>query len=538
MKNVLLPKKIIDYKNVDSVEKLLIEKPLQIGLNEPDITTVNPGGYVVLDFGKEVCGSLRLLAQVGTKNAKARIVYGESVSEAMSKIGEKGATNDHIVRDGVYEIPNYSDTTFTNSGFRFVMIESVGDSVIFIKNAVVMLTVYEKPYKGKFVCDDKAVNKIFNTAAYTLKLCLQNGMIWDGIKRDRLVWIGDMNPETLTVNCMYGSIPHVENSFTFAKEQSPLPLWMNNYPTYSLWWIVSLRDYYYQNKNHAYLEAQKEYLKGLLNQIADCINEDGTTKFPAIFIDWPTHWDPGDPDEEKRLDEISGTHALTVMAVKCAKELLSALGEDDSLCDKLLARLVKTEYKIKKFKQVSGIKVAAGIGSREDADLIVNGGAKGMSTFMSYFILKGATEFGYATESIEMMKDYYGAMLSLGATTFWEDFNIEWAENAGRIDKKPTKGKKDVHGDYGAFCYKGLRHSFCHGWSSGVVPFLMQVVAGIEIVKPGCEQIRITPRLGNLNHVKVDYPTPHGILKVEHTKNADGSVTTNIKAPEGVKIVK
>ena len=161
-----------------------------------------------------------------------------------------------------------------------------------------------------------------------------------------------------------------------------------------------------------------------------------------------------------------------------------------------------------------------------------------MSTFMSYFILKGATEFGYATESIEMMKDYYGAMLSLGATTFWEDFNIEWAENAGRIDKKPPKGKKDVHGDYGAFCYKGLRHSFCHGWSSGVVPFLMNVIAGIEIVKPGCEQIRITPRLGNLNHVKVDYPTPHGILKVEHTKNADGSVTTNIKTPKGVEIVK
>ena len=66
----------------------------------------------------------------------------------------------------------------------------------------------------------------------------------------------------------------------------------------------------------------------------------------------------------------------------------------------------------------------------------------------------------------------------------------------------------------------------------------MNVVAGIEIVKPGCEEIRISPKLGSLNNVKVDYPTPYGILKVEHVKNADGSVTTKTIVPEGVKIVK
>ena len=136
-----------------------------------------------------------------------------------------------------------------------------------------------------------------------------------------------------------------------------------------------------------------------------------------------------------------------------------------------------------------------------------------------------------------MLNDYYGAMLDLGATSFWEDFDISWAENAGRIDRLPRKGKKDVHGDFGAFCYKGFRHSFCHGWSSGVVPFLMNVVAGIQILKPGCEEIKIEPKLGGLNHVKVEYPTPHGILKVEHLKNEDGSIETKVDAPQGVKIV-
>ena len=538
MKGVMLPKRIVTYKNALGVENLKKQKPLQIGFNEEYLTVLQPGGYIVIDFGKEICGSLRILVGNSTGERKLRIVYGESVSEAMSKIGEKGATNDHIVRDYEYFIPRLSDTTFTNSGFRFAMIQSVGDTTVEIKHAVVMPTIFSKPFKGKFVCDDKVVNKIFSTAAYTLRLCIQNGVVWDGIKRDRLVWIGDMNPETLSSNCLFGELKEIENSLTFAKEQSPLPLWMNNFPTYSLWWIVCLRDYYFQNKNHGYLLAQREYLKGLVKQLLSYVDEEGKTLYGFNFIDWPTHFVDGDEDEQKRLDEITGTHALTVYAVKCAKILLEILGESVEDCNELISRLLKTDYPVEKYKQISGLKLVAGIGSERDSALIADGGARGMSTFMSYFILRGAADGGYVSESIAMLKDYYGAMLDLGATSFWEDFDISWAENAGRIDKLPRKGKKDVHGDFGAFCYKGFRHSFCHGWSSGVAPFLMNVVAGIEILKPGCEEVRITPRLGSLNNVKVDYPTPHGILKVEHTKNTDGSITTKVVAPSGVKIIK
>ena len=90
-----------------------------------------------------------------------------------------------------------------------------------------------------------------------------------------------------------------------------------------------------------------------------------------------------------------------------------------------------------------------------------------MSTFMSYEILSAAGSFGEYDAAMKMLKDYYGGMLSLGATTFWEDFDLRWKKNAARIDEIPGPGQKDVHGDYGAFCYKGFRHSFCHGWASG-----------------------------------------------------------------------
>ena len=46
-----------------------------------------------------------------------------------------------------------------------------------------------------------------------------------------------------------------------------------------------------------------------------------------------------------------------------------------------------------------------------------------------------------------MIRTYWGAMLDVGATTFWEDFNMEWLPGLqGRIDELVPAGKKDIHG--------------------------------------------------------------------------------------------
>ena len=105
--------------------------------------------------------------------------------------------------------------------------------------------------------------------------------------------------------------------------------------------------------------------------------------------------------------------------------------------------------------------------------MLIDGGAKGMSTFMSYYILKAVASFDKSA-AISMLKQYYGGMLERGATTFWEDFDIDWLDGSGRIDCLPKDGEKDIHGDYGAYCYKGFRHSLCHGWSAGIIQFIQE----------------------------------------------------------------
>ena len=95
----------------------------------------------------------------------------------------------------------------------------------------------------------------------------------------------------------------------------------------------------------------------------------------------------------------------------------------------------------------------------------------------------------------------------------------------------------DLHGDFGEFCYKGFRHSLCHGWSCGPISFLFEDVLGIKVLDAGCESIMIKPNLGNLTYCKGVFPTPKGKVFIEHSV-INGKVESKIDAPSEIKIIK
>lgn len=93
----MYPTKIKKAQNITNVDSVLCKKDLQIGLNEPDVATFNPNATIVLDFGKEIRGGVRILTyetqDIGC--IRVRIRFGESLSECFAELGEKNATNDH-----------------------------------------------------------------------------------------------------------------------------------------------------------------------------------------------------------------------------------------------------------------------------------------------------------------------------------------------------------------------------------------------------------------------------------------------------------
>jgi len=461
MKEHIFPKKIFAY-NGNKTENLLIKQPLQIGLNELCTTAFENGGYVILDFGSELCGGIRIFTYKA-KNIPAHIRFGESLTECCSELGGKtNATNDHSLRDFTVNLQNYSDMTFGQTGFRFVRIDFGGH--VEIKSIVAENNMFKKPALYRYGGNDERIMDIYTAAKRTIDLCASSGYIWDGVKRDRLVWIGDMSPEVIAMTTLYGRQACIERSLDFVKEQTPLPGWMNGFPMYSMWWIIILSDYYEKTGAKDYTEKQISYLSDLVRQMDGCVLEDGKLNYPSYFVDWPTHGKP---------DELAGVRAINIIAMKKAISLLEAFDGDPSVARDILTRLLKIEIEAKTAKQVLGLKHFATGLTEADKEKLVAGGAKGMSTFMSYYILKAVASFD-KEKAIEMMKEYYGAMLDKGATTFWEDFDMDWVEGSGRIDEFPKENEKDIHGDFGAFCYIGFRHSLCHGWSAGVIGFMKE----------------------------------------------------------------
>ena len=504
---------------------------------------------LLLDFGKEIQGGIQLVTGMpaSQKPVRIRVRFGESVSEAMCEIdGKNGATNDHAVRDFQLSLPWLGVAEVGNSGFRFVRIDLPDDSVeLQLKEIRAIATYRDIPYKGSFRCSDERLNQIWQTGAYTVHLNLQE-YLWDGIKRDRLVWIGDMHPEVMTVNTVFGYNEAVPKSLDLTRNITPLPNWMNGISSYSIWWLLIQRDWFRYQGDWTYLQSQKDYLVALLKVLISKVDASGREHLDGMrFLDWPSNENP---------EAINaGLQALMVQAMKYGAELCSLLQEPElaSTCLETETRLRKAAPQVIKpflalkkkptepgMKQAAALLAWAGLMDANEADkkYLSQEGGHGFSTFYGYYMLRSMALAGNYSGALDIIRSYWGAMLDMGATTFWEDFNLDWLPNAAPIDELVPAGKKDIHGDFGAYCYKGFRHSLCHGWASGPTSWLTEYVLGVEVLEPGCRVLRIVPHLADLEWVEGAFPTPKGIVKIRHEKQPDGSISSKIDAPEGIVI--
>ncbi|MFA6126978.1 MAG: alpha-L-rhamnosidase C-terminal domain-containing protein [Bacteroidales bacterium] len=488
---------------------------------------------MILDFGKELQGAIQIITGItgSKKPVKVRVRLGESVSETGSEIGEGStATNDHAMRDFELTLPWLGKIEMGNSGFRFVRIDLLGENSTACLKEISAISIYRDiPYLGSFTCNDPLLNKIWLTGAYTVHLNMQE-FLWDGIKRDRLVWVGDMHPEVRTILSVFGNSEVIPKSLDQVRDITPVTEWMNGISSYSMWWVIIHRDYYNHNGNLAYLKEQQVYLTALLMKFCSMVDENGKEKLDGNrFLDWPSSPDKGAVD--------AGYQGLLLMTLKAGAELIGILGDKttEKLCLDKIKPMSGITFPEVKSKQAAALISLANLMPPLEADkILAKDGARNVSTFYGYYMLQARAKAGSYTDALNLIREYWGGMISLGATTFWEDFNIDWLSNAGRIDELPNGRQVDVHKTYGDFCYKGYRHSFCHGWASGPTAYLSEYVLGVHILEPGCRNIRIEPHMGDLQWVEGTYPTPFGVIKIRHEKQFDGTVKTIYTAPKGI----
>ena len=525
--------------NVSGTERLLKPGSSQVTADRMECCLLDSRNgetaSLLLDFGKELHGGIRIASAIrdSKKPLRVRIRLGESVSEAMSDTQTSTATNDHAMRDFTLEVPWLGVVETGNSGFRFARIDlSEPDCVLPLAAVTAAFKFRDIPYLGSFVCNDPRLNRIWETGAYTVHLNMQD-YVWDGIKRDRLVWLGDLHPELMSVNTVFGDAPVLRATLDFGRDHTPLPGWMNGMCSYSLWWIISHRDLYLYRGDLSYLAEQRDYLHALTDQILADIRGNREMLSGQRFLDWPTSENP----------EIihTGLQALTRMALDAGSQIGAWLGDRalSAKCEKASGKLAGHVPNHGGVKQAAALLALSGLENAQamSREVIAADGARRFSTFYGYYMLEAMAAAGDYERAMEIISDYWGAMLDLSATSFWEDLNYEDALKASRIDKFVPEGGFDLHARSGAYCYEGFRGSFCHGWAAGPTPWLSKHILGIAPVEPGCRTVRISPHLGKLDWAKGTFPTPFGIIEAEHRKGEDGKIRSRISVPKGIRIV-
>ena len=130
-----------------------------------------------------------------------------------------------------------------------------------------------------------------------------------------------------------------------------------------------------------------------------CIKEDGSMnltdgKGMEFFLDWSTYGS----DEAK-------TGVASVVLIMANKFLEM---EENETCKRLISKLsVYLNYETVQ-KPIRAFQVLAGRNAVDDATMLQEGGAKGFSTFMAYYILSAMAKNG--TEMLKILKEYYGGI--------------------------------------------------------------------------------------------------------------------------------
>lgn len=125
-----------------------------------------------------------------------------------------------------------------------------------------------------------------------------------------------------------------------------------------------------------------------------------------------------------------------------------------------------------------------------------------MTPYMRYYELEALCEIGEKDYVLQEIKDYWGGMLDLGATTFWEEYN-------------PAKKGAAHYEMYG----RAFGKSLCHSWGASPIYLLGKYYLGVQPTQAGYDRYEVTPYLGSLQWMQGKVPTPKGEIELYVSKS-------------------
>jgi hypothetical protein len=492
-------------------------------------TLLNPvkkekiNGGELLDFGRETFGYLQFKQLSGEGNI--RIFYGESREEALDEqfcetldvltltnnFVTDNALNSKVEKQQIYTLQN-------SKAYRYVFIRT--DNTAGYGDVDMLYEYLPVQYRGSFKCNDQEINKIWEVGAYTMHLTTREFFI-DGIKRDRWVWSGDAIQSYLMNYYLFNDNETVKRTIWLLRGKDPVTSHINTIMDYSLYWFLSIYDYYLFSGDAAFVRQIYPRMQSMMDYILGRTNQNGMLEGMTgdwVFVDWADGF--MDKKGELSFEQVLFAKSLETMALcagisenKADQEKFNRMAT--ALKNKIEPSFWNEEKKALVHSRFNGVQkplitryanmFAAFFGylSTEKQQIIkktvlLNDSIMKISTpYMRFYELEALCAMGEHNEVMKEMKAYWGGMIREGATSFWEKYN-------------PTdKGKQHL-----AMYGRPYGKSLCHAWGASPVYLLGKYYLGIQPVKAGYEEFSITPNLGGLKWMEGKVPTPQGEISL------------------------
>ena len=457
-------------------------------------------GGTVYDFGRELFGSLVLSGM--KKGDTYTVYYGECRGEALAGKGYRGCT--------VWEeLSGVEEATLVPRAFRFVRVVGLGPVKIHAETQ--MLDIKRR---GFFSCDRPIVEKICDMAAHTFHLCARE-FYYDGIKRDRWVWGGDVRESLMIGDYLFADRGVGRRSLVALLPKDHVLSHVNNINDYSSLTLIAVWEYYFSFGDEAFVRAYWDRISLLYQFVLSRLDEDGQMVSRSgdwIFIDWCI-MDKSGP--------LMAEQALLWQAHRCMARLAALVGEDaepyekraDALRELILARYWQEEkgafidcYTSGKNNVSRHGNIFAILFDLVDEEkqasilknVLQNDAIRSITTpYFKLYELSALCKMGQLSTAQKFMESYWGGMLALGATSAWEQYD-------------PTQSGEEHYAMYGEPYGKSL----CHAWSCGPAYLLGRYCLGVTADEPGYRRFTVAPEDGMYDSYSGIVPTPRGDIRV------------------------
>ncbi|WP_163539910.1 amylo-alpha-1,6-glucosidase [Gracilibacillus sp. YIM 98692] len=496
-------------KELSSPEMSPSQYRLATQLHSPTEVWDTEDGWLV-DFGKETFGYLQLNGITG--KSKVTVYYGESKTEAQDR--EHSVLLDQVNVDGTVD----SNFTFTKSrAFRYVLI--VPDSKEFTFESIQMHYEYlPVQYRSHFRSSNERLNKIWDTSMYTFHLNTRE-FFFDGIKRDRWVWSGDAYQSFLMNYYSFYDPDVVKRTLIALRGKDPIVTHINTILDYSLYWFNGIYDYYLYTGDVEFVKTQYENMVSLMDFCLDRRNEEGFMEGKQedwVFVDWSDIDNRGEVSTiqillSRSLETMSlvavmvDDHERASIYKREAKELRKKT--IDLFWDAEKGGLVHHRYqgelkdKITKYPNMFALMFGYFNDDQKNKvkeQVMLNPDVQAIKTpYMRFFELAALCEVGEHRFVLNEMLDYWGGMLDLGATTFWEEYD-------------PTQSGNEHYQMYDMKYGKSL----CHAWGASPIYLIGKYFLGVRPLKPGYEVYEVEPQLGGLEWFEGTLPVGNGEVDI------------------------